>query len=79
MVGDLFPGRPDSINPRSTRVQPGGPGALLERVGQGAWQAGEQLEMAMSKIGKLYLRKTALNGARPRFLTVEVKPAEAMD
>lgn len=39
-------------------------------------EAGETLDMVQSKIGSVYLRKTALDGARPRFIEVEIKPIE---
>jgi hypothetical protein len=37
-------------------------------------EAGEVIEMVNGKIGTLYLRKTALNGTRPEFLEVAIKP-----
>ena len=39
-------------------------------------EAGAVLDMVNSKIGSVYLRKSALNGDRPLFIDVEVKPVE---
>ena len=39
-------------------------------------EAGELVDMVNSKIGSIYLRKTVLDGNRPRFIEVEVKPVE---
>lgn len=54
----------------------------LERETKGALRfveidgAGEPLEMVNSKIGALYLRKSSLNGAQPKFLEVSVRAIE---
>jgi len=39
-------------------------------------EAGEVIDMVHSKIGSVYLRKAVLDGTRPRFIEVEVKPIE---
>jgi len=55
---------------------------MLERETKGALRyqeidgAGEPLKYDEIKMGNIYIRKSALNGEKPQFLEVTVKPTE---